>query len=322
MAQFLLGIAFGFVYVTSNVLATRVFLENLSETLNKVQAAFGLGALIGPLLLSFILQILHEPIWAFCVVTILACVTIGFLIPIRIPPAVESGMPQKSKSSKGIYKRAIFWFVISQAFLYMGAEVGFENWIVTVVSKETAVTLAIAAPTATLFWIGLMLGNVFSANVLQRDILSERALLYCCIFGGGLSGLFVTVFPASLWTSFAASLLMGFFFGPILPSIMAIASRHFVERLDFVLSAMSFGSEMGGLLCPLLMGVVIARFGANWGMLLPALFCLLVTVPFSLAWWQTRESDQASKVTVLLPDDLARRQTGILTRVLSGSLEH
>ncbi len=321
IAQFLLGIAFGFVYVTSNILATRVFLESLSETLNKVQAAFGIGALIGPLLLSFALQTLHESIWAFCVVTILACVTIGFLIPLHIPPAVEGETPQKAGPSTHTCKQIMFWFAISQAFLYMGAEVGFENWIVTVVSKETAVALAIAAPTATLFWVGLTLGNVLSAQVLQRDILSERSLLYCCILGGCLSGLLVAIFPGSLWTSFAASLLMGLFFGPILPSIMAITSRQFVERLDFVSSAMSFGSETGGLLCPLLMGVAIAHFGGSWGMLIPALICLLVAVPFSLAWWQTRENGQVSKSAAFPPDDLMRKQMSILPKVISGSLE-
>jgi fucose permease len=323
MAQFLLGMAFGFVYVTSNVLATRVFLETLSETLNKVQAAFGLGALLGPLLLSFALQILHEPIWAFCVVTILACVTIGSLISVHVPAAVESKIPQKLAGPPiHIFKQVMFWFAISQAFLYMGAEVGFGTWIVTVVTKEAAVPLAVAAPNDTLFWLGLTLGNTLSAQVLQRNVLSERSLLYYCILGGFLSGLLITIFPGNIWTSFATSLLMGFFLGPILPSVMAITSRYFVERLDFISSAMSFGSETAALICPPVMGLVIGRFGASWGMLIPALLCLLVAVPFSLTWWrQTREKGDVSKSVPFPLDDLMRKQVSIPRRVISGSLE-
>lgn len=48
---------------------------------------------------------------------------------------VESKTPQKVGSSTHVCKQILFWFAISQAFLYMGAEVGFETWIVTVVSN-------------------------------------------------------------------------------------------------------------------------------------------------------------------------------------------
>jgi fucose permease len=323
IAQFLLGMAFEFVYVISNILAARVFLETLSETLNKVQAAFGLGALLGPLLLSFALQTLHEPIWAFCVLTVLACVTIGSLIPVHVPTAIQGEITQKlAGPSTHIFKQVVFWFAISQAFLYMGAEVGFETWIVAVVSKETAATLTIAAPTVTLFWLGLTLGNTLSALLLQRNVLRERSLMYCCILGGCLSGLFIAIFPGNIWTSFAASLLIGLFLSPLLPSIMAITSRYFVEKLGFVSSAMSFGSETGGLICPTVMGIVIAHFGASWGMLIPALLCLLVAIPFSLSWWwQTREKGDVSKSALFPLDDLMRKQVSIPQRAISGSLE-
>jgi fucose permease len=222
-----------------------------------------------------------------------------------------------------IFKEVVFWFAILQVFLYMGAEVGFGNWIVTVVSKETAVTLALAAPAATLFWFGSMSGNMLSAQLLQQDIVSERSLLYCCFLGGCLSSLLLVIFSANIWTSFAASLLMGLFLGPIFPSIMAITSRHFVEKLGFISSAMSFCGEIAAFVCPTVMGLVIAHFGASWGILIPALFCLLIAVPFSLAWWwQTRAKSSTSERAAPFPlDDLMRKQATIPQRAMSRSLE-
>jgi len=324
IAQFFAGIAFGFIYVSLNMLTALFFLETLSEVLNKLQSAAGIGALLAPLFLSFALQTLHEPIWAFCVVTILAWVTIGCLIPIHVPVATaQSKTLQKSTvPSTHIFKQVVFWLSILQIFFFLGAEVGFANWIVTVVSKETGVILAIAAPAATLFWLGLTSGSILSAQLLQRDAVSERLLLYCCFFGGCLSGLLVVIFPGNIWTSFAASLLMGLFLGPIFPTIMAITSRYFVKRLGFISSAMSFGGETAAFLCPTLMGIIIAHFGASWGMLLPALLCLLIAVPFSLAWWwQTRENGDVSQNAPFPLDDLMRKQGSIPGRVISGSLE-
>jgi MFS transporter, FHS family, glucose/mannose:H+ symporter len=291
IVQFFAGIGFGFIYVSSNVLTTLLFLDTLSEMLNKIVSSFSMGALLGPLFLSLALQVSGEPIWAFGVVTFLACVTIGYLLFVDVPKAAVLHKTHQKivVPSKHIFKDVVFWLALSQMFLYLGTQVGFSNWIVTVVSKATSVTLALAAPAETLFWFGLMSGSMACAFLWRRNLINERLVLYYCFVGGCLSDLLVVSFPGNIWICFAASLLMGCFLGPIFPSIMAITSRHFVTRLGFVSSAMSFCGELAACACPATMGLIIVHFGVSWAMLLPALSCLLITIPFSLAWWwQTR----------------------------------
>src|SRR5712692_11380108 len=64
-SQFLMGIGFGFLDVSINILVTLSFQETLSQTLIGLHSSFGLGALVAPLLLSLALAIAHDSIWAY-----------------------------------------------------------------------------------------------------------------------------------------------------------------------------------------------------------------------------------------------------------------
>ena len=177
-----------------------------------------------------------------------------------------------------------------QIALYVGAEIGFGNWIVTAVSQSAAITLSLAAPAATAFFLGLTIGRLLGAQVLKRGLLSENQLLYLCILGGCITGLLVAAFPGQIVVSFGASALVGLFYGPLFPGIMAIASRKFVHALGIVSSVMLVSTGAAAMVLPALMGVLIPYIGINWILVLPALCCLLIIVPFALAIWQQRHT--------------------------------
>ena len=96
--------------------------------------------------------------------------------------------------------------------------------------------------------------------------------------------------------SFSASALVGFFFGPIFPGIMAIASRCLTKVLGTVSGVLLVSAGGTAMILPLLMGILIPRIGIHWVMTIPALVCLLVIIPLSLALRQQRQLLQ-------MPDD-------------------
>ena len=83
--------------------------------------------------------------------------------------------------------------------------------------------------------------------------------------------------------SFVASALVGLFYGPLFPGIMAIASRWFVHALGIVSSVMLVSTGAAGMILPALMGVLIPTIGVNWVMVIPAAACLLIAIPLILA---------------------------------------
>jgi fucose permease len=165
----------------------------------------------------------------------------------------------------------------------VSAELGFGNWIVSVVSKSAGISLALADPVATAFFIGLTAGRLGGAQLLRRGWLSEKRLLYLALLGGTLAGVLVAIFPGQLLIVYGASALVGCFYGPLFPSIMAITSRRFARAIGPVSSVMMIGTGASSMLVPALMGALIAVLGINWVIAIPALCCLLMLVPMALA---------------------------------------
>lgn len=285
IASFAMGLGGGFIDISINVLATLAFHDTLSETLNNIHSAFGIGALLGPLLVSITLTTLHNPIWAYLTGAILCVITAALLLPQFSPKALprRSKSPQDSQSAgqaRRVITQVALWLMALQLFLYVGGEIGLGDWMTTTISKSANVSLALAAPAATLYWLGLALGRLLSAQVLKRRFINDHQMLYICFIGGGLSALLIAIFPGIIWLSFSASLLAGFFFGPIFPGVMALASRRFVHDLSTTSSVMMFSSGSSGLIFPVAIGAIISHIGIGWGMAVPGLTILVIIVPF------------------------------------------
>jgi fucose permease len=293
ISQLIKGVGFGCIDVSINTITTISFHDTLGETLNNVHSSYGIGALVGPLLLSLSLQVFNQAFWAYFVGTVVGFVVM-FLLPFQAVPSLptqhEKRQLQNTSRSFSAFRQMLLWLMALQIALYVGAEVGFGNWIVTAVSQSAAITLSLAAPAATAFFLGLTIGRLLGGQLLKRRLLSENRLLYLCILGGCLSGLLVAVFPGQIVVSLAASALVGLFYGPLFPSIMAIASRQFVHVLGIVSSVMLVSTGAAAMVLPALMGVLIPYIGINWVLAIPALCCLLIIVPFALAIWQQRHT--------------------------------
>jgi fucose permease len=286
IAQFIKGVGFGLIDVSINTIVTLAFHDTLGETLNNVHSSYGIGALSGPLLLSLSLQMLNEAVWAYLVGAVAGFVVIFLLIrqavP-EIPTEHDKQRLQQPSLSRNVLRQPLLWLMALQIALYVGAEIGFGNWIVTVLSQSAAISLALAAPAATAFFFGLTIGRLLGGQVLRRGLFSENQLLYISILGGYISGILVAIFPGQIIVSFGASALVGLFYGPLFPGIMALASRQFVNNIGIVSSIMLVSTGSAAMVLPALMGILIPVIGINWVLALPAFCCLLIIVPLILA---------------------------------------
>jgi fucose permease len=293
ITQLLKGVGFGLIDVSINTIVTLAFHDTLGETLNNVHSAFGIGALSGPLLLSISLQMLNEALWAYLIGAIAGCIVFFLLIhqvvP-EIPTRPDKQQQQQSSLFWNVFRQPLLWFMALQIALYVGAELGFGSWIVTVLSQSAAISLALAAPAATAFFLGLTLGRLLGGQVLRRGLLSENQLLYVSILGGFTSGIVVAIFPGQIVVSFGASVLVGLFYGPLFPGIMAMASRQFVDTIGIVSSVMLVSTGAAAMILPALMGILLPVIGINWVLVFPAFCCLLIIVPLILANRQRRHS--------------------------------
>lgn len=287
IGQMLAGLAFGCVDISLNTIATLAFQDALSEKLNTIHAMFGLGALLGPLVLAFSLQFFNNLPLAYFVGGGIAALTILSISVQSVPELPHRGKDKLQKeistgSLRAIMGQGLLWLMVLQIGVYSAAEIGFSNWIVTAVSQRAAISLALAAPVATAFFIGLMTGRLGGAQLLGRGWIGETPLLYTALLGGTFCGIIVAMFPGQLPISYTASALMGCFYGPLFPGIMAITSRRFAHEIGPVSSIMMFGGGTGAMIAPTAMGLLIPVLGINGVMAIPAFCCVLCLLAMML----------------------------------------
>ncbi|HEX7736229.1 MAG TPA: MFS transporter [Ktedonobacteraceae bacterium] len=294
------GLGFGFIDIALNTIATLAFQAALSEKLNTIHGMYGLGALIGPLILAFALQFFDNLPLAFIVGAVIASITIVLLLTQPVPDLPRQTPEEREKTHGGrelaaLLAQGLLWLMVLQIGIYACAEIGFGNWIVTAVSASAHISLALAAPVATAFFIGLTAGRLGGGQLLKRGWLSEARLLSIALLGGAACGTLVAIFPAQPLVSYGASALVGCFYGPLFPSIMAIASRRFVHVIGTVSTIMMIGTGATSMVVPAAMGLLIPVIGINWVMAIPTACCLLVLVPLALA-------NRSQRATLLTSD--------------------
>lgn len=292
IAQILQGASGTFISVGLVMTLTYNFGDRLSEKLNLLHSSSGVGSLFGPVLLSFTLSLTHSLLTAFTVVTLVSLICLLSLYTLRFvskTPTAQSTetsdhLPHKAGvNPMHLIKNALFWFMALQICLYVGAESGFSNWLVTSISQSASIALPMATPAATLFWVGITLGRFIVAQLIKRGYVTGVRLLYVCIAGGCLSGLLVTAFLCNPSLCFIGSLLEGIFIGPIYPSLQSIATRRFSRTPALISCLVLVSTGLAGMTIPFSMGMLIPFLGTRGSMVIPALLCLCVAIPFALA---------------------------------------
>ena len=288
LVQMVVGLAFGFIDISLNTMATLAFQETLSSDLNTIHGLFGLGALLGPLILAFGLQFFKSLELSYFVGAGVAAITILLVLGQQLPELARqaTNVQQKRAANRELRKvlrQRFLWLMVLQLSISSAAQMGFRSWIVTAVSQSAAISLAQAAPVATAFFLGLTAGQFGGAQMLRRGWMSEASLLYAALVGGTFWSVIVALFPGQLLVSYVASALVGCFYGPLYPSIMAIASRRFVHAIGPVSSILISSTDATSMIVPAAMGLLIPALGINWVMAIPALCCAFVFLPMMLA---------------------------------------
>ena len=288
LGQMVVGLAFGFIDISLNTMATLAFQETLSSDLNTIHGLFGLGALLGPLILAFDLQFFKSLELSYFVGAGVAAITILLVLGQQLPELARqaTNVQQKRAANRELHtvlRQRVLWLMVLQLGISSAAQMGFRSWIVTAVSQSAPTSLALAAPVATAFFLGMTAGQLGGAQVLRRGWMSEESLLYAALVGGTFWSVIVALFPGQLLVSYVASALVGCFYGPLYPSIMAIASRRFVHAIGPVSSILISSTDATSMIVPAAMGLLIPALGINWVMAIPALCCAFVFLPMMLA---------------------------------------
>ncbi|MGW4639357.1 MFS transporter [Sphaerisporangium sp. NPDC004334] len=166
--------------------------------------------------------------------------------------------------------------------VYVGLELGVGNWGFTYLVEEQAQPSLMAGYTISGYWLGLTLGRFLISPAAARVGLGPAGMLYACLTGVTASAVLTWLAPVPAVAA-AGFVLLGFFLGPIFPTIMAMVPRLTAARLVPTVIGVTNGvSLMGGAVFPWLAGTVAQQVGM-WTLML---FAVILGV-LQLVMWRS-----------------------------------
>jgi len=265
MAAILLGVGGGGLNTCTNALVSDIYGDARGPMLNILGIFFGIGALCVPLLAaSFEGYFTIPQLFLFCAVLAAICAIAYALMP--FPPARAS----QAFSLRELVGVAKYEGVLLLAFILFaesGNEACIGGWTSTFVN-----TIGYSARTATLvlasYWAALMLSRMLAAHLLQGIGKSQLVLVIALISLLGCATLLTT---RSLIFLYAGTVLIGFSYGPIFPTTLAIAGDRHSDRAGTVFGLLFSIALLGGMLFPWTVGQVSQRLSVRAGMIVPSL---------------------------------------------------
>jgi FHS family Na+ dependent glucose MFS transporter 1 len=247
LASLFMGAGKGALDVGCNTLLQWVHKEKAGPYLNGLHFTFGLGSFASPILLAQIFKATQEIYWGFWIIAIL-------IVPLAIwfwflpEPSTQSQVKQKEANS--IPFIPVFLIVLA-FFLYVGAEVGFANWIYTYAFTLKLANTFTAAYLTSAFWglftLGRLLGVWISSRVNTRTILSVD--LAGCLASLGL----IILGRDSATLLWIGSIGLGFSMASIFPTILMLAGES-LRVTGTITGWFLVGAGAGGMVLPWLIG--------------------------------------------------------------------
>lgn len=246
-AAFCFGVSSGAIDAGMNT----YFAMNLSPRLmNWLHASFGLGATLGPLLMTALLSAGAVWRWGYVVVGVLH----GFLAvwvllragewrPQAGGPNTARREPLAHRAYLATLSRPIVWVNIALFFFYTGTEVGAGNWAYTLLTQGRGVPVAVAGFWAGFYWASFTLGRFLFGIIADRVnvVNAIRTMITLAIAGTALLW-----WNPLEWVSFAGLALIGFALAPVFPLLISstpvrLGLADATNAIGFQVGAASFG---------------------------------------------------------------------------------
>jgi len=262
-AGVLAGLGAGAIDAGINAFAAGHFSPRLVSWLH---ASYGVGAMLGPLLMTGVLTSGLGWRWGYAVIgLVLAAMAVSFLVTIRLwdPARPEPGSPDAVRVPAArlldTLARPRVWLNVALFFVYTGLEVSAGQWSYSFFTEARGVAPGVAGIWVAVYWAGLTAGRIVSGAIASR--VPGDALLRLGTIGSVLGALLIWWDPG-MSSGFLGLAVLGFALAPIFPTLIAqtptrLGPSHATSAIGFQVAAAFLGTAA----IPGLTGVLAGHWG-------------------------------------------------------------
>ncbi len=262
----LIGVTLAGPDVGSNTLIMRLHRDNPGPAMNGLHLFFGVGALIAPLLVAWT-RSETSIAWSYWSLSLLVAL-IGVAFLFRPEPPLETPSHEAAPQSS---VRSLLFFGCVVFTLYVGAEVGFGNWIFEYVNVAFGEDMATQITTG--FWITFTLFRLIGVGLALR--FSALSVVIASLCTGAAACVLLYVSAPSVSILWGSALLFGAGVAAVYPTFLVFLGKH-MSMTGRRLGVIAVASTLGSMSFPWLIG---QRFAA-WS---PQALPLIVGIDLLLA---------------------------------------
>ncbi len=281
------GIGYGSFSLSGNVMSSELWPARRASAVNLVNMAFGVGAVVGPLFVSVLLERTGASLpalWLGSALLTLAAATSAVTLPDRLAvPASEAGAHGAAMGpTPSLLRDRLLLACGVLLLLYVGSEMAAGFWSAIYLQQSAGMSAARSAAATSLFWAMLTLGRVGAVVAGMR--ISAEYLLTASVWITCAGAALLWLGHGSAMASVAAFAILGFGYGPIYPTGVAVLTSRFPHAAGLATSQMGILAAIGGALLPWIQGLVLAHRPTADSTLLT----LAVSIAMIAAWEWTR----------------------------------
>lgn len=259
--------------------------------LNLLHGFFGVGALIGPLAATWVLDRTEwTVVWlALGLLAVPVAVAYALTFPGRPHPGeraagARSGVESAADGEPGVHRASPAvqqpetanpgggllgptlrqtGVVLAAVFLtvYVGLEMSMGNWGVNYLVEHHDLSDGLAGGSVSGYWLGLTVGRFVISPAAARLGWTVARMTAVCLVGVVACGVLVSASPVGVVAT-AGFALLGFFLGPLFPTAVAVVPELTSPRLvPTAVGLMNAVSVIGGSALPWLAGTIGDRAG-------------------------------------------------------------
>ncbi len=232
-----------------------------TSTMNMVEGFFGVGAIAGTFLVSYLLNQNVEWKYLYVVAAIMGFILIGISMLVKYPPTKQSKEePVNLRRTLKMLKDPYALGFSFAAFLYVAVESAIYVWMPTLLEGYGGGLLVLATYSLSVFFFLRAGGRFLGAFILRRFNWSGAMAL----FSGAIFICFILSITVGIHLAVLLLPLSGLFMSVIYPTINSKGISCFPKSSHgAVAGVILFFTAAGAAVGPLIMGAVSDAFGKN-----------------------------------------------------------
>ena len=257
--------------------------EKAEKNINISESFYSGGAVISPLVVAAMMAAGAN--WR--IVFIVSAVVFLALIPLLkitkfIIQEPEGGHKLKRQSFLSLFKSKILIIMFICMIVYVGVETGAAYFADSFFTAELGQP-SFSAIAISFYWLAMTVSRVIFGIV---KVNPQKFLKVS--FGLSAAMLVPLALSNNAPLALAIFIIIGFLYGAIWPTLMALATKRFTASSGTVASIMMVGSGIGGAAFPVLIGLVADTVNLRWSMGLMVIFCFVAFLCCAVAFKNTK----------------------------------